>query len=111
MSWLFNLFRGSSPGPRSSEKLDNQITQTKIDLLMAKGTPLSRRLDEERKKMYIREQEQEHKRMMQPLLDMQRRTADKVIQHLYQTGDISHDEYAKYMLDETGTYHPKLKEV
>jgi hypothetical protein len=40
--------------------------------------------------------------------ETRRQLLDTIVPYLASTGQISNDEYSKYLLDKTGTYTPKL---
>ena len=102
-------FRGYFYGQEAQEKLQKDRDRTKMELLMAEGTPLSRQLDQERVKIETRRQEREFDRMMEPLRLQQAKMYADSVNYLYLHNQISLEEYKKYLLDETGKYKPKLK--
>lgn len=61
---------------------------------------------ESNKRDYIWElQFQQYKRDLEHL---DKKLKFKIYTHLWEVGEISNDEFAKVLLDETGDYHPKL---
>lgn len=95
----FNWFKN-----RAEDKAkEDDRARTQMELALSQPSEF----DKLREEMYLRQQKRDHEHRKRMLLLEQRKSIDVAVQALARNGQISNDEYIKYMLDETGTYMPK----
>lgn len=89
---------------RSKERQDERL-RIQMELALAQPCPL---IDKAREDLYRSSQEREHERQLREM-KLAMMPPPSVIEYLYNSDQISLEEYTNYMLDETGLYLPKLK--
>jgi len=95
----FNWFRS-----RTEDKAkEDDRARTQMELALSQPSEYDKLIEE----IYLRQQKRDHEHQKRMLLLEQRKSIDIVVHYLARHGQISNDEYIKYMLDETGTYMPK----
>lgn len=92
---------------RKDKKKEDERTRTEMELALA-SIPEEDRYDPWKK--YDELEFENHKACIElAQRQMQRTMVEGAVEAAQRCGMIDNDEYAKYLLDETGTYVPKFK--